>query len=795
MLRMDFNKGWKYRKTDVKDTFKDVDLPHDAMLSEARSVKNPGAHNIGYFEGHDYEYIKTFVYDNTTEGKELTLEFEGVYHNARVYVNGKLLTERPYGYTNFYVPITKYLTEGENEIKVTADNSDQPNSRWYTGSGIYRPVWLYAAPKDHVNLNGIRLRTERISNVSEDGTTADAVVLLKISTTGQGNLYYKIIDDKNNVVDSGEAEKGEKRIALKQVGLWNEEHPALYKIKVNFAQDEAEEVFGIRTLDWDRKNGIRINGKRVIIKGACIHSDNQLLGAVTDPDAELRRVRILKKNGYNAIRSAHNPCSKYLLEACDKLGMYVMDEYVDMWYIHKTRYDYASYVTDWYERDLYDMVQKDIIHPSVIMYSTGNEVAETGQSKGIELTRAMTRYIHSLDNSRPVTCGVNIFFNFLFSMGFGVYSDKKAEKEGARVGKNKKAVGSEFYNKLAGTFGDKFMKVGATLHGCDLKTRDAYANMDIAGYNYGILRYKKDLKRYPDRLILGSETFCKDAYRFYELAKKEPGLVGDFVWAGMDYLGEAGIGSWEYEDYAPRDGDKAGWLSAGSGRIDLTGKAIGEGYYTRVVYEKIKGPVITVSPVYQTGRHSPSAWKMSDGIRSWSYSGCEGLIANIEVYARAHEVELFLNGASLGKVISKDCIYRFRTKYHEGDLTAVAYDENGMETGRETLSSAKKETRLRVMPEIESVGPEGLAYIRLRLTDSSYIWKPMEKREIKISVENGKLAGLGNGCPYDPDGFLKDSVKTYYGEALAIVRAGQEGIVKVTAVMGEERVYCNIPIK
>ena len=242
---------------------------------------------------------------------------------------------------------------------------------------------------------------------------------------------------------------------------------------------------------------------------------------MTDPDAEERRVRLLKKWGYNAIRSAHNPCSRYLLEACDKYGMYMMDEYVDMWYIHKNKYDYASLMEKNYRGDLKSMVDKDYNHPCVIMYSTGNEVAETGQERGIKLTKDMTDYLHSLDDSRPVSCGVNIFFNFLFSMGMGIYSDEKAEKEAA-AGKKKKAVGSEFYNQLAGIFGDTSMKLGATLYPCDLRTRDAYANMDIAGYNYGILRYKGDLKKYPKRLILGSETFCKDAYKFYEHAKRNP---------------------------------------------------------------------------------------------------------------------------------------------------------------------------------------------------------------------------------------------------------------------------------
>lgn len=350
------------------------------------------------------------------------------------------------------------------------------------------------------------------------------------------------------------------------------------------------------------RDGFKINGKRLVLLGACVHHDNGLLGARCDEDAIERKVRILKENGYNALRSAHNPCSKAFLNACDRQGMLVLDEYIDHWYIHKTEYDYVDYFKKWWKKDLADMVSKDYNHPCVVMYSTGNEVSETAQKKGIALTKKMTEYLHNLDQTRPVTCGVNIFFNFLSSIGFGVYSDKKAKKEAEAAQKavasgkmsKKKAVGSQFFNNLAGLLGDEFMKRGATLHGCDVKTRDAFANMDIAGYNYGIYRYGRDLKKYPERLILGSETFCNDAYRFYEMAKNNPRMIGDFVWAGMDYLGEVMVGSWEYDDYAKNFDGGLGWVSAGSGRIDLTGKPLCEALYTKVAFEKAAGPYIGV---------------------------------------------------------------------------------------------------------------------------------------------------------------------------------------------------------
>ena len=628
MQKIDFGKNWTYKRADVEDTYKEVSLPHDAMLSEKRSIDNPGIHNLGYFEGHDYEYKKTFNLPEEYADKDIIFEFEGAYHSPEIYINGKLAARWDYGYTErSFAPDNLKFGEGKenaNEIKVIVHNADQPNSRWYSGSGIYRPVWMYVADKDHIELNSIRIRTIDVKASDKTYTRGSALIGISAETTTHGPFEFAILSKDGDVINSGVEQSDEEAIVqLEDVLLWSAKNPALYALKVKYKEDIEEVTFGIRSLTWDREHGMRVNGKRVLLRGACIHSDNQLLGAVTDPDAEERRVRLLKKWGYNAIRSAHNPCSKYLLDACDKYGMYMMDEYVDMWYIHKNKYDYATLMEKNYWEDLKSMVKKDYNHPSVIMYSTGNEVAETGQERGIKLTEDMTLLLHNLDWTRPVSCGVNIFFNFLFSMGMGIYSDEKAEKDAKNGAKKKKAVGSEFYNQMAGLFGDTFMKMGATIYPCDVKTRDAYANMDIAGYNYGILRYKKDLRKYPKRLILGSETFCKDAYKFYEFAKRHPGVVGDFVWAGQDYIGEAGIGSWEYEDYAPADGDQAGWLTAGSGRLDITGKENGEAYYTRVAFDREKGPIIAVKPVYQKGKHSPSAWKLSDAIRSWSYRDCE----------------------------------------------------------------------------------------------------------------------------------------------------------------------------
>ncbi len=784
--------GWTCRHLGDTAPGKPVTLPHDAMLAEPRTALSAGGTNTGWYEGYDYEYQRTLTVPENELADTHILEFEGVYHNAEVWLNGQKAAFRPYGYTNFYVDCAPYLHAGENELRVIARNADQPNSRWYSGAGIYRPVQLWKARGAHITLNGVKIRTLSLQ---------PAIVEVRVKTTAPGTVRLTV-DDLPAMQQESDGE-AVFTLTLDNARLWTPETPNLYTCRVSFADDEVTETFGVRKVEWGT-DGFLLNGKRYIIQGACIHHDNGLLGAVCDPDAVARKVRLLKENGYNAIRSAHNPCSKALLTECDRQGMLVMDEYIDHWYIHKTEHDYVDYFNDWWRQDLTDMVEKDYNHPCVVLYSTGNEVSETAQKRGIALTKEMTDFLHGLDDSRPVTCGVNIFFNFLSSIGFGVYSDEKAKKEAERAEKakqrgekaaKKKAVGSQFFNNLAGLLGDEFMKRGATLHGCDVKTRDAFANMDIAGYNYGIYRYKHDLKKYPQRLILGSETFCNDAYKFRELAKQEPRLVGDFVWAGMDYLGEVMVGSWEYADYAETFDGGLGWVSAGSGRIDLTGKPLGEALYTRVALEADNGPYIAVCPVNHTGdRHSPSAWKMTNAMPSWSWTGCEGRKANVEVYARAARVDLVLNGHTVGsKTLKNDCLAKFSIPYESGTLEAVSYDAADHEIGRCKLQSAGGTTRLTLDAEEPTVKPGHLCYIRLRYTDENGITKPLARGSIQVQVRGGTLVGLGSACPFNKHSYLDSETDTYYGEALAIVRMGDGDAMTIAASDGEYSAELTVP--
>lgn len=764
MSKLNFNENWQYGHLN-EEWRKDITLPHDAMIYEKRTPDSPGGKNTGWYEGYDYVYEKKFAVPEEWKDKNIVFEFESVYRNPKVYINGQLAGQWAYGYTGFYVEADKFLKFGEeNEIRVEAFNADQPNSRWYSGAGIYRPVWLHVLPRAHVLLEGgVKIKT---IDYMQPRFSVDVI------TNAGGQLKIEILDGSKVIAGEEVTTDGEISIefALPEAKLWSPESPYLYTCRVTFGGDVREEKFGIRLLECDAKGGMRINGKRVILRGACIHHENGILGAVNHPFADERKIKLLQAYGYNAIRSAHNPTSKATLEACDRLGMLVLDEYVDMWYIHKNKYDFASQFADEWKSDLRALVTRDYNHPSVVMYSTGNEVAETGQKKGIAFAKEMTDFIHTMDD-RPVTCGINIFFNLLYSLGFGIYSDKKADSA-SKAPKKKKSVGSEFFNDLAGLLGATTMKVGATMPGCNAKTKHAFAAMDVAGYNYGILRYKRDMKKYPDRVIVGSETFCADARKFWQIAKDHPALIGDFVWAGIDYLGEVGVGSWEHADYAPEFSGGAGWVSAGSGRLDLNGRPLAEALYTRVAFDLDPIRVGVVRPDKAFEKHSPSAWKLSGAWESWSWDGCDGKETMVEVYTTCPRAAVYVNGKKVGeKKVGKDARAYFKVVYRPGELVAAGIDKKGNEVCRTVLKSAgEKTTQLRALPELESIKRGDLCYIRLQYTDVNGVWKPLVRGEIKVSVEGGELLALGSACPYNEQGYHRDATDTYFGEALAIIR-------------------------
>ena len=780
MKKTVFNDGWQFRRLGAEENFRPVRLPYDCMLHENRSEDSPGGCNNGWFEGYDYEFVKEFGYNGE---KTVIIEFEGIYHRAEVYCNGEKAAYRPNGYLGIVADLSGYLREGKNELRVISRGAEVPNSRWYTGGGIYRPVNIYTAGESYIPLNGVKIRTVSYS---------PAVIEVALNACGDGEAQVSISYGGQTVAKAAVPSHGSAEIAVPDAKLWSDETPELYTCKVEFGGGISEQIFGIRQITCDTENGFCINGRRVVLRGACIHHDNGLLGSATFPEAEERKIKILQSCGFNAIRSAHNPCGKTLLEVCDRLGMLVMDEYADSWYVHKTKYDYADYLEEWYGRDLADMVDKDYNHPCVVLYSLGNEVTETAEKRGVELYKAMQSTVKKLDCTRPVTCGINIGFNQAAYRGHSFFSDEKAN----RNAEDFKNLGTEKSNHRKWMFGPLFTKLNAVLPGCDKATREVFGAMDVAGYNYGILRYRHDRKKYPRRIIVGSETFCEDAEKFVKIAKRDKCIIGDFVWTGIDHIGEVGLGSWEYRDYAPTYIHTKGWLTSGSGRVDITGKPLPEAYYMQAAYGLLKKPVIAVKPVNHNGeRHSPSGWKFTEAVESWAWDGCEGKKAKVEVYACGAYAELYLNSRKAGRrSLKKHCRVKFSVPYKPGTLTAIIFDERGREISRKSIYSAEERTELRLEPECAYAEKDKLCFVRLRITDPNGTTKVLKRERLSVEAEGGELVGLGHACPYNDDGYTGNETGTYYGEALAVIRAGDGEKVTVTASGGGLKAWTDIKV-
>ena len=780
-----FNQNWKFQKQGREET-QTVTLPHDAMIHERREPNGAGGSAHGFFPGGIYVYEKNFTAPAEWADKTVFIEFEGVYRNSVVSINGKSVGGRAYGYVPFRIcadPLLNY--GGENTITVTVDNSQLPNSRWYTGSGIYRPVNLIVGNKTHIEWQGVR-----VSTISYQPAR------IKVETESNGGEAVVEILDGDKVVASGRGASLE--LDIPDAKLWSDETPYLYTCYVTLAEhgqvvDEVTQRFGVRKVEWNSK-GLFINGKETLLRGGCYHHDNGILGAATFDKSEERRVRIMKEAGFNALRSSHNPTSRAMLEACDKYGMYLMDETWDMWYSHKNKFDYASnFEKDWRE-DIRSMIERDFNHPSVILYSIGNEVSEPAQEKGVKLAKEMVEYIHSLDRNRAVTGGINLMIISRSAKGKGIYKEDGGRDDGGK----QNAMGgmnSTIFNMITSMVGPGMNK-GANGKKADVVTSPVLDALDIAGYNYASGRYPLEGKAHPDRVIFGSETFPQDIYKNWQMVKKYPYLVGDFMWTAWDYLGETGIGAWSYTPDGKAFDKPYPWLLADVGALDLLGNPNGELFLAQAAWGLLKKPAIAVQPVNHHGiKPAKSVWRGTNALPSWSWQGCEGNKAIIEVYADAATVELLLNGKSLGKKKIKDCKAIFKTKYAPGTLTAVAYDAGGQELSRNELKSASGSIRLVAEPEETAVKAGNIVYIPISLVGQNGVLERNADCKLTAAVENGELLAFGSANPRTEERYDSGNFTTYYGCAMAIVRAGQAGTVTLSVKNENQTAMAAIEVK
>jgi beta-galactosidase len=782
VLGNNLNRGWTFFNVNDEATKTVVNLPHDAMQTEKRIPRLKHGAASGYFPGGKYVYTKTLFGEQDFADKTVVLEFEGIYIKSRVYLNGEDIGGRIYGYSNFYVDLTDKLRIGqENEIKVIVDNTQTPNSRWYSGSGIYRDVCLFVGNKHHIELDGVRVVTKSVN-------PAVLSIEVKAVKTASMEIITEILQDGRPVA-TGKGEQCE--IPIADARLWDVDHPNLCDVRVMLIEngtliDEAWVRTGIRKLEWNATQGLLVNGQSVKLRGGCIHHDNGPLGACSFKKAELRKVEILKQAGFNAIRSAHNPAGKALLEACDELGMYVMNETFDMWKLKKTDYDYALYFDAEWEKDVASMVMASRNHPSVIMYSIGNEIPDTGLPSGAEISRKLSGLCKQLDPTRPTTNAISLMLAGMGAMGAVLNKSQTSPEDVVnpyREDPKANVAGSLLVNVLV-TMAPLLTKVFSSTKRAEKVARGSFEALDIVGYNYAEHAYQKHHEWNPERVMVGSETFPHLIARNWKRVETMPFVIGDFMWTGWDYLGETGVGLPLYGQRRGPFNKPYPCVSAGCGAVDMTGFIDAQGIYAAVVWNIYKKPYIGVRPVNHTGEKVFfGMWRGTDAVNSWSWKGQEDRHAEIEVFSIGDTVELIQDGQSLGKHKLNDFKAKFKTIYQPGELVAISYDVSGKEIARSSLKTAAQETVLTVAPEEAAVQADGqdLAYISVHITDSAGITKMLDERTVTVEVDGaGTLAAVGSGNPVTEETFTGSSYTTYQGRMIAIVRSnGKKGTIKV----------------
>ena len=754
MEKFNFNKDWNFNKAG-SDEVKKVDLPHDSMLSEKRTADCKSGTSGAFFEGGKYIYTKNFTGMQEWENNRILIQFDGAYRNNEIYLNGEKIGECRYGYIPFQVDISDKLKLDENdELKIIVDNSEYPNSRWYSGSGIYRDVWLMTGHKDGITNEEVKVTT-----------LSYKPAIIEIETDCSENLGVKQeILYKDKVVATAQGRKCQ--VEIDNAKLWSAEEPNLYVLRTSLLKDEktidvTEQNFGIRKIEYST-DGLFINGKKVILKGGCVHHDNGILGAASYKEAEYRKIALLKKWGFNAIRSSHNPINPNLLEACDSLGMYIMDETWDMWYKTKSEYDYGLDFEENYKEDIKKLVKRDFNHPSVIMYSMGNEVTEPYEEKGVDLSKKLVDIVHSLDTTRPVTAGINLTLIMMAKANIDFTGGDQQTKE----------ISSTEFNETMAVMGDRMDMVAAKPEVGKL-CEPCLNNFDIAGYNYAISRYENEGENYPDRIIVGTETFPIKVASTYEIIKTHPYIVGDFMWTAIDYLGETGIGTWSYSNECVNNSSKPyPHIVAGTGALDIIGTDTAEAGKTASVYLASNKPLIYVRPVNHQGVEPAKApWRGTNGVRSWSWNNCNGNDAYVEVFAKGGVVELYLNGKLQGKADVEDNTAVFNIKYEPGVLTAKNIVA-GVEVGQDTLCSANGNIGIVIEEEQQycKEDNDNIIYVDINVADQNKIVESAMDERLEVTVEGGELLAFGSAKPDTEDSYLTGVFETYYGRSIAVIK-------------------------
>ena len=733
-----------------------VNLPHDWSIEDLPGTQSPFDPDAisqvsgGFTVGGTGWYRKQFTVSSEQKNKRIYLQFDGVYMNAEFWLNDSYLGTHPYGYTSFWFDITDHIKFGEQNLLSVKVMNEGQNSRWYTGSGIYRHVWLRIAEPVHISQWGISVTTPEIS-ISSARVHISTSVTNKSGAPSEVKLVTRIVNSRKeeksvtesvHALDTNTAHEFVQDIVVAQPELWSIETPVMYTAVSEIYRDgkltdRAETGFGIRTISFDAANGFMINGKTVKLKGGCVHHDNGPLGSKAYDRAEERRVELLKASGFNAIRCAHNPPSPAFLDACDRLGMLVIDEAFDMWRIANNPHDYHLYFDEWWQKDIESMVMRDRNHPSVILWSIGNEIREMETPPVIAVGKMLAEYIRKTDPTRPVIAAVN---------------NLRPQK-------------------------DPF-----------------FAILDICGYNYAAggdhlqeSLYVLDHKRVPERVMVGTESYALEAFGAWMPVVDNSFVIGDFVWTAFDYIGEASIGwrgYWQESSFYP-------WNLAYCGDIDICGWKRPQSYYRDVlwkenqisVFVKPSEPTFPLNP----DKQSWSKWEWHDVRASWNWNGFEGKPLEVSAYSSCEKAELFLNGKSLGvKKTERSNQYtaQWTVPYAAGEIKVVGMN-GSKKIATALLRTAAETASVKLTPDRTTIKADGqdLSYITVELTDAKGILNPQAENLVKFHIEGeGTIVAVGNANPMSLESYQLPQRKAWQGKCLVIVKStGKPGEIKLTA--------------
>lgn len=732
-----------------------VDLPHDWSVEPLRksqtdegiigpfSRQSVGGFAIGHTVGGEGWYRKTFVITPEDEGKRHELYFEGVYNQSEVWVNEKKVYYNVYGYTSFRVDITPYCKPaGQINTIVVKVLNEGKNSRWYTGSGIYRHVWLIRTAHAYIEDWGTFIRTTSLTKNSANVALSTSVV--NGERTGRYVVEVVLFSPENRIVSEkkkvihiawGDTLVTDFNLKVGHPQLWSVDTPILYTACVRLKQgreikDEYSFLFGIRTLKFSVEEGFELNGVKMKLQGGCVHHDNGLLGSKAFDRAEERKIELLKANGFNAIRTSHNPMSEALLSACDRLGMLVVNEAFDQWSEKKNPQDYHLYFNEWSARDIETLIRRDRNHPSVIMWSIGNEIRERASEKGMEIARCLKNEVLKYDTTRPVTAGIN----------------KQWDKKHKQM----------------------------------LSLEKAYRHLDVVGHNYMWKFYENIHKEYPSQIMYGSESVATEAAQNWDKVEKYPFVLGDFIWTAMDYLGESGLGNsleidpqenvHQFMDWP--------WFNAWCGDLDLLGIKKPQSYYRDILWRQRDITMAVETPIVEGKVRKVSFWGWPEESLSWTFPGMEGKEMTVNVYTRAHRVRLYLNDKLVGEEeVSELYKASFKVPYRPGTLKAVVVNE-GKEGKSVMLETTCKPMALRLVADrsVIEAGGQDLSYILIEQVDKDghIVYSSGQKIKLTSKGDSGSIIASGTACPNDMSSFQSLTPVLFNGRAMVVVRSGKK---------------------